>query len=350
MGERMHGERDRRRALAARALDYPIALFADFFEALLPHDLFLLGAGTGLGKTQLALSMAAAVARKDLRAHYFALEAERDELERRTKYSLICDELFRTGHPRAGEMRYVSWYLGRCDDICGHLEAWADRRIEAELSTLYTFYRGRDFAAEQLARMVIEHADETDLFVLDHLHYVDDDGAEDENRSVTDLIKTVRDLGLVVGKPFVLVAHLRKKDERAHKLVPELGDFHGSSNITKVCTQVVTLERAWDVEPAKWWLSPTYAAIKKDRREGAPPFVALMTYDLRTRTYRDEYTLGRAKGRKWTELAMGDVPRWAITHRPLVKGETSQQEPLPIRPSPPTDDIPHASTDPRYTP
>lgn len=343
MAERVSAERTHRKELAARSLPYGISLFDDYFRAIGHHDLVLLGAGTGLGKTEMALSIAANNARRDVRVGVFALEAEPLELERRIKYSIISDELWRRRHPRASEFNYADWYFDRVDDISGELEDWADRKVAAELSTLRTFYRGRHFGHETLVRKILETYEETDLFVLDHLHYVDAPDSDDENRAVTELMMVLRDVVLRIGRPIILVAHLRKKDERAHRLVPTIGDFHGSSNISKICTQIVTLERALEIEPAKWYLSPTFVSIAKDRRLGAPQHVVLTTYDLRTRSYQDTYTLGRASGRKWVETPFGDVPLWARHHRPLnTDGTVSKQEPFPT-----LDAVPHAATSAR---
>lgn len=347
MGDRLAGELARREALAQRALNYHHTFLDDCLRVILPHDFILIGAPTGIGKTDLSLSIAAANARKEMRAHYFALEAEPDELERRVKYAMIAYELYAARHPRANELNYTDWYLGRCEEFCGYLNEAIDRRVSAELASLYTFYRGQKFDAADLAKAVLEIQDDTDLVVIDHLHYVDADDAEDENRAVTDLVKTIRDLSLRLGRPFVVVAHLRKRDERLHKLVPTLGDFHGSSNITKVCTQAITLERAHDVDSGKWFLAPTYMAVLKDRRAGISPYVALVNFDIRTKSYCGDYTLGRAAGRKWDEVKLGSVPSWARGHRPLTKeGEPSKQAALQL--AQPADDIPHAASDPRF--
>lgn len=346
MGDRIAGELERRQALAARALNYHHTFLDDYLRAILPHDLVLLGAPPGVGKTNLALAIAAANARAEMRAHFFALEAEPDELERRMKYSMLAYELLAARSPRFGDLNYTDWYLGRCEEFCGPLNAIVDRRIAAELATMFTFYRGQKFGAQDLTRAILEVSDESDLIVIDHLHYVDAEENEDENRAVTDLIMTIRDLTLRIGKPCLCVAHLRKRDERVHKLMPSLYDFHGTSNLTKVCTHVVTLERALDVEAPKWYLLPTYVAISKDRRSGAPPYVALQNFDVRTRAYQDEYTLGRASGRKWEELKLGSVPGWARHHRPIANdGTPSRQATLAVADQ---GDIPHAANDARY--
>ena len=78
-----------------------------------------------------------------------------------------------------------------------------------------------------------------DLIVVDHLHYVDGDDDENEHKSLGDTVKAIRDVSLRIGRPIVLIAHLRKRDARAKQLVATLDDFHGSSNVVKICTQAI---------------------------------------------------------------------------------------------------------------
>jgi len=206
-----------------------------------------------------------------------------------------------------------------CEDIVGGLNAWADRKIREEFGQLHTFYRDRSFTAEDLGKEILKIHRHTTLIVVDHLHYIDSND-ENENRALGETTKIIRDITLNIKKPIVLVAHLRKKDERAKKLVPDLDDIHGSSNVPKIATQTVFLEHAHDVDSGKWWLSPTYMAIRKDRMEGAPRFVALMNFNKLTRSYGDGYTLGRLKGpSKWEEIEIGDRPEWAERHRSLAQ-------------------------------
>lgn len=315
--DRLAGELPRRKALADRALNYHHVLFDDFFRAIWPHDLVLFGAAAGAGKSEQVLKIAMANAAAERRVHVFALEAEPDEFERRAKFALLANEASRLGVPGANEMDYSDWLLGRCEDICGPLNAMADRKLGAQLETMHTFYRGRDFGAADLAREVAKIADKTDLIIIDHLHYIDSDEDDNENRAVTQLIKLIRDLGLRIGKPVILVAHLRKRDERAFRVVPSLDDFHGSSNIAKIVTQAIVMERAFDIDPPEPHLAPTFIAMRKDRRSGASPLVALMHFDTRKRMYLEHYTLGRVVGRQWKEIEVHKVPRWAKHHEPL---------------------------------
>jgi hypothetical protein len=318
MPDRLVGEREEREAYASRAIAYHNAFLDDALRAIMPHDLVLLGAPTGIGKTEIALSIAASNAQAGNRTHYFALEAEPRELERRTKFALLSREAHRTNHPHRNALNYTDWFLGRCEDIVGEMNAWADREIARTLGQLATYYRGSKFDAADLGRAIVAVHDETTLIVVDHLHYVDGGDDENENRAITDTVKTIREVSLGIGKPIILVVHLRKKERgKFAALIADENDVHGSSNITKIATQLIMLERASSIEPSKWYLSPTFVSVQKDRRAGKKREIALMQFDQRHRRYAPEYTLGTLRGNTWEPIKLGDQPSWAKHHRAL---------------------------------
>jgi hypothetical protein len=321
MPARVAGELSERVQNADRALQYHHGFLDDVLRALLPNDLVLLGAPTGVGKTDLALNIAATNAMLGRNVHYFALEAEPRELERRTKFALLSNMAHDSRHPQASELNYADWLLGRCEHVCEQFNAQVERHIQRKLATLWTYYRGQVFSAKDLQRQILDVHEGTDLIVIDHLHYIDFDGDEQETRAIGDTVKTIRDVSLRVGKPVILVAHLRKREQGSRRLVATLDDFHGSSNIVKIATQVVTIERCHVVDPPKWFLAPTFISVLKDRRAGAPPFVAVTNFNRCTKSYEPTYTLGRlAKGgADWEQIAFDDRPSWAKHHRPIAE-------------------------------
>jgi len=315
---RIAGELDERVRMAGRALSYGQPFLDDCLRAILPHDLVLLGAPSGVGKTDLALAIAAGNAKIGRRVNYFALEAEPRELERRLKFAMLVEAAIAASHPHASDLNYADWHLGRCEHVCRGFNAIVDQQILSQLCGLFTFYRGAKFDQADLRRSMLDVHRNADLIVIDHLHYIDTDGDESEARALGDTMKTIRDVSLRIGKPVILVAHLRKRDPRAKQLVATLDDFHGSSNVAKIATHAITIERA-PVESPRWYLAPTFLAIAKDRRAGAPGLVALTYFDRRFRSYRPHYTLGRLTdgGTKWEPIAMPDRPRWAQRHVPM---------------------------------
>lgn len=319
MPSRIVGERERRAVLAAHELAYNNRYLDDRVRAILPHDLVLLGAPTGMGKTDLALAIAMASAMAGRPVAYFALEAEPDELERRTKYAWLSSEAFRRKIPGAHELNYTDWLLGRCEHVIGEIDREADEWFLQKLGTLWTYYRGAHFDAAALCKEFVEIHRLVDLVVIDHLHYVDTDDDANEATALHETMKAIRDVSLRVGKPVLLVAHLRKRDPRLRQLVPSVDDFHGSSNITKIATQVITIAPATTIESPKWYLAPTFMSVLKDRRSGGDGLVAMTYFDRRTRNYSDEYTLGRLTkgGTEWEQLKPADRPGWARGHRQL---------------------------------
>lgn len=310
--ERVKGERAQRLELGAKAIPYHHGFLDDVLRALLPHDLVLLGAWSGVGKTALAAQISSATCGSGRRVGYFALEAEDGEIERRRKYAILAPLVAKSGLPGADDLNYADWYLGRCEDVAAPFDVEVERQFAADHAGMQTYYRGRDFNAETLTQLFYAIQDQVDLIILDHLHYVDVDDSKDENRAYKDLIKAIRHTSLSIGKPVLVVVHLRKRADRK-QLVPTLDDIHGSSDIGKVCTRVIMLAPAVGTAPGQWYQAPTFITVPKDRVSGTTGHVALCQFDRRLQRYEKGYVLGRlgGNGDRWEPIYAPDLPRWA---------------------------------------
>lgn len=315
---RIKGERLERRKLGARALPYYHAFLDDYLRCIMPNDLILLGAETGAGKTELARHIAAANARNGKRVFYFALEAENLEIERRTKYAEIAQLVMRGGIRIPGGLNYIDWYRGVLERHIGdEIDADADSILEEKYKTFHTYYRGSKFDHAELRRLLLAIQDQADLIVIDHLHYIDIDD-DNENRGFKTLVKAVRDVSIAIGRPVLLVAHLRKSDRTRKRIVPDKEDFHGSSDIIKIATDTILLSPALCQPSHKTGVANTFFAIPKAREAGATRLVALCEFDWRTKTYADHYTLGReTKPGEWEPIGTDEAPGWAHRHQAL---------------------------------
>lgn len=310
---RLTNEREERLKIGAGITPFGVTYLDDVCRGILPRDLIVVGARTGAGKTALASMIATEAAQRGVRVHFFALEAEPNEIERRALYRELVRRLYSLQAPGHERMNYLDWYIGRLDDVAAPYEPDAIDGVRRQLATLSTYYRiAERFSNQELHRVLDEIRNETDLVILDHLHYVDEDEGE-ENRSLKNTIKVLRDAALNSGKPVIVVAHLRKKERGKPQLVPDLDDFHGTSDIVKFATRVITLAPARDQTVKRSYLAPTYVHCGKDRPGAATPLVALMYFDMRQNKYLDGYRIGRlSPGHdKWDELAAVDAPRWA---------------------------------------
>ena len=314
--ERVKQEREKRLINAKRQLPFGIAFLDDCLRSIMPNDLYVIGARTGVGKTELARSIAAHNARTGKRVHYFALEAEAMEIERRTKYGVLSNLIFKHGLQFSRPFNYPDWYRGVFDYDLGDLEQEADDYIVKNYHSLNTYYRGSRFTHEDVRRLILAEQDNTDLIVLDHLHYVDIDD-DNENRGMRELMMAIRDTALLAGLPVILVVHLRKKPTGVKALVPGMDDIHGSSEIAKVCTHAIMLEPAFTVPSHRKNVNNTLITIAKDRGDGSKHLIALCPFDWRKKSYEQGYTLGRDVKGSFEPLGTKEVPYWAKRHEPL---------------------------------
>ena len=314
---RIEGERHDRRELGRRALPFHHAFLDDYLRAIMPNDLILIGAETGVGKTEFARMIAGGNARNGKRVYYFALEAEDREIERRIKFSELAQIVISEGIRIPDGLNYIDWYRGAIESHLHDADRMADAVVAEHYKTLHTYYRGSKFDHAELTRLILAIQDQADLIVIDHLHYIDVDD-ENENRGFKVLVKAMRDVSLAVGRPIVLIAHLRKGERGKKRIVPSIDDFHGSSDITKIATDAVLIAPALCQPSSKHGVANTFFAIPKAREAGATRYVALCEYDTRTKTYADSYTLGfETKPGEWEPIERDHKPRWAHRHQPL---------------------------------
>lgn len=331
--DRLVGERAERLAIAPRILTFGVRWLDVSLGGFFPSDVVLLGGASGQGKTELARLIAQANAHLGRRVHYFALEADPREIERRAKYSVLAERILsRMGGSLYYErLNYLDWYAGRIDDITGPYEDDADAQVGLLLRNLFTRYLDREhFGIADFERAVLQLGDDTDLIILDHFHYLD--FGDQENRAAKDAMKRIRALALTTGKPILVVAHIRKAERGGKRLIPILDDFHGSSDVMKMATKAIILAPASDRQNTQPHLWKTYLSAGKCRVEGGRArYAACVVFDARRRSYDEEFVLGTVSpsGDKFLEVETSRMPPWA---------RRQQQAELPTGDAPPPGD------------
>jgi replicative DNA helicase len=313
---RVASERTQRLENAKDVLPFGVKFLDAALGGIVKSDVVLIGAKTGIGKTELSRYIAMYNAARGKRVHFLALEAEINEIEQRTKYTVLADMVYRDKSidpMQRLQLNYMDWYLGRLDDLTKRHEQAVDKILAEQLTTLHTLYRVRDFTVNELERKFDEIAQETDLVVIDHLHYIDTPDPN-ENRGYKVIIKRVRDLALNLGKPVIVVAHLRKSDRARPTLVPETDDFHGTSDVPKMATKAIMLAPARDRPSGARHIWNTYIAPVKCRIEGSRTrYVAVVPFDATTNSYQDSFVLGQMVkgGTEFEPLPDEQLPAWA---------------------------------------
>lgn len=317
--DNVENEKSLRLAKKEKILKFGVRMLDDACSGILRNDLILIGAASGAGKTELCTQIALNNVRNSKRVHFIALEAEEFEIERRILYSLIANKWYADKSPDAFDLRenklprfsFKGWCLGEFKGHIEQFESEAEQEFKKQFNGLFTYYKRDRFKVDNLIETVLyAAASETDLVIIDHVHYFDFE-TDNENREIKEIAKMARSLALESGKPIILVGHLRKRDRNNDDLVPGLEEFHGSSDLYKIATRVITLAPG----PKAGRGYHTYLRIPKDRLDGGNArFIGQIKFNPAENCYDQEYSLGKSGSTKqdgFTELDEHSLPDWA---------------------------------------
>lgn len=297
-------ERAVRESLTKNRLSFGIRYLDDALRGIIATDLVLIGAGTGVGKTELASNIGFKNAAKGKRVYGIFLEAFQGEIELRQKYRLLAREALQYDL----KPNYADWIMGD--------QPWLDEFSSeinlAGFENFHTKYRDKNYSIETLERDLLSINESADLIIVDHLHYFDITD-NNENRGLTNIVKTISDVIQVIQCPVILVAHLRKTNDQFASPLPQMDDFHGTSNITKIATKVVLMGKG-NFTPQHTY---TYMRAAKYRLSGqVPNYVAACKYSHQRNDYEADYQLGQLSFYKpqgeWSfeKEAEGTTPSW----------------------------------------
>lgn len=308
-----HAEKIDRHLLAAQVTPYGISFLDDALVGIFPNDLIVLGAKTGRGKTELMTIFALNQSSLGRRVTFFALEADRWEIQRRIKYKQLVKTFYENGLDRQIPIpRFVEWLATGYDADMDKVETLLDKDLGMKTNDLKIIYTEARYSLKQFIESIEGAADDTDLFIIDHLHYFDV-GSKTESESIKEIIHTIRDFSIKQSKPVILISHLRKTEKKVLSPIPDLDDFHGHSDISKVCTTAIIIAPAEIPEIASHNAYLTYFHIAKARKASENiPYVGILGYDKNTGSYRDIYYVAKNRLIEGPELIKNakDIPKW----------------------------------------
>lgn len=328
VAERSEDEKKNRATLKGKLLKFGVRFLDLSFRGIFPNDMILVGAPSGIGKTQFCVNVALRNIEDGRRVHFIALEADDYEIERRLKYAIVANSFFadQSRPSLSGErLSYVDWAMGNYELQLRPYEALAEQLLSG-YKDLFTFYKQKEFGYDELIENALSVATETDLIIVDHVHYFDFDD-DNENRAIKKIAKTAREICQLIGKPMMLVAHLRKRDRKGSELIPGIDEFHGSSDLTKIATKIITLAPGAAVAPGKY---ETYFRIPKCRMDGGVTrYVAKLIYDSSLNAYQNEFSVGVLKngGTEFSPLAPMDAPFWLRSNEIIAPEPTAPKPP-----------------------
>lgn len=295
---------DRRAIDPHRVCKYFIPYLDDFLKGIGPSDLIVVGADTGMGKTEFVNHMALRNAMDGRRVFLFSLEGDKNEVMLRWKWKIICREYFK--NPDGKEMSYQLFIMNMLPGI-SELEDFAENEISQLENNLFIFDRSEQLNIKLLAEQ-INKIEEADLVIIDHLHYFNmfEDKSEQENISL--IMREIRELTDMKRIPIILVSHLRKKDKA--RGVPDVHEFMGSSNIAKVASTCITISNRSVDNILDRGLYATLFSIAKNRGESTA-LAGHVMFDGPRKAYVEGYTLGTILQNEYKPIAYASYPGWA---------------------------------------
>lgn len=328
-GENAWPEIEDRKKIGGRLLKFGIQFLDDALAGIFPDDLILVGAPSGVGKTQLCCNFALTNMKQGHKVHYIALESPKYEIERRLKYPMVMSRYWDDPYRKElGRISFTDWLIGKHASDLKDYEADVACEFEMKYKDLFLYHKGDKFGLSELIESVMHVSDETSLIIVDHVHYFDLDD-DNENRAIKKIAKTVRDLVIEEKKPIMLVAHLRKKERGSDDLIPSLEDFHGSSDLYKIATRVITMAPG---DRTLGGLYQTFFRIPKNRLDsGVTRYSAVELFDPRSGGYiHGKYELGKADQSRsdgFQIISSSEYPDWGTKQEGAGCGDFDRPDP-----------------------
>lgn len=294
-------------------LYYGVEFLDTALGGIIESDLILIGAYSGVGKSEFVTTVAQNNAMSNKQVVYYALEADQNEIHNRMLYREIA-HIYYNEHGKREHISYSDFILGNINQLIKTERDIAITRMVNLFNNLHIIYRTtEDITPDDIAQDMAARYSGTDLFILDHVHYVDYE-TDNENKGLKNLAKTLRTIALTYNTPIIAISHLRKKDRFNKSITPGLDEFHGSSDLTKIATKVITFAGydSKDLEPHR---KNTLFRIAKNRIDGSVThYVCKLVFNIKTNSYEEKFSIGHLSEcyEKYVSINNLDkIPYWA---------------------------------------
>jgi len=301
--------RDLARITPDKLVKYSVPALNECLLGIFPGELVVVGAESGVGKTQFGADTARINAMAGKKTYLICLEGSKNEVISRFKYEIIAREYFSPENPNKGMPMSYPLYLANGLRGIERFEAIAEKELAALRGKLVIYGKNEsdlriDKLLQQLGRI-----QDADLVVVDHLHYFGMEDDSSEASQLSGIMRKVKDLTQARGIPVLMFSHLRRKAR--DKKMPDNDDFHGSSNIAKIADTTLLIVRQYD--GANKDVSPTIFCVGKSRNGWDPFYGWLVDFDRSLRSYSAPWDLVKIHPWKDPEAVASDNwPKYII--------------------------------------
>lgn len=261
---------------------YWIDILDDYLWWIVENELVVIWAWSWIWKTEISIQISIANAMRWKKVALFSLEWDIWEIVYRYFQKHI------NLHLKKSWNKFIKWPEYRLNlTNVNDLEDKVYKEIPKELDNLFIFYKEFIPNREKLLELFRDNYNNFDMFVIDHLHYLD--YGENEYSWISDMVKAIKEITEIIKKPVILISHLKRWYNFNWKL-PDKNDLHWSSNIEKNANTIILLtpsdqpineNDSDEVKYLRW----TKIIVDKNRTWMPVPAIFETTFDLRTKEY-----------------------------------------------------------------
>lgn len=288
----LEAEEDRRSLSPDKMGTYGIDILDSFTSGIFPDELVVVGSDTWMGKSELAYNIALSNAKKNKKVLLFSLEGNINEIAWRYTQQQISEvEKIKTQEYRTNKNKKYQQYA---KDIMAEVyDSWRGENLQVfNKKAIPTF--------EFLVKLIETSATSFDMFIIDHLHYIQFWTRESEIEQIGKIMRKIKTMTDIMKKPVVIMSHLRKRTKDKD---PTEQDLYWSSNIAKEANTIILIsrmdlnnneKRADGIQLSEQGDVRRYSGTKiiiEKSRVGMPVVTKLaLVYDRRGKKYVNEYS------------------------------------------------------------
>ncbi len=261
---------------------YWIEILDDYLWWIIENELVVIWAWAWIWKTELSIQIAIENAMRGKKVALFSLEWDIGEVVYRYFQKHMNLKL------KKQWKWFIKWPEYRLNlKNVDKLEQEIFKEIPKEINNLYIFDKSFIPDKNKLLELFRDNYNEFDMFVIDHLHYLN--FGENEYAGISEIVKWVKEMTEIIKKPVILISHLKRWYNLNWKL-PTKSDLHWSSNIEKNANTIILLEpsdepieenNSEEIKYLRW----TKIIVDKNRTWMPVPAIFETTFDLRTKEY-----------------------------------------------------------------
>lgn len=317
----------------SKICSFGISVLDDALVGIFPNDFITIGADSGAGKSELALDIAMHNAKIGKKVALYFIEGGAEEAINRIRWKLIKNRYYSMPHKTTIDMDYRKWRMGMLrGDLLSKLNMDSFLEFNATVKdnlNIYCFEEGFTvdmlinslgwFKKNKNGEFLMENYLDIDLLIIDHLQYFTLDNPKNELTEMTQILMKVKNITNFHNIPVLLISHLRKKDK--DRGLPNQEDFFGTSNISKVSSQAITITPYFQTEDYQNNIYPTFFRFVKSRTGIRSSIAALCSFDAVKGIYDSNYSIYKLTSDKPNADALDrfKLPKWA--YEALLKKE-----------------------------